>query len=103
MSRFSSTPTTRDDIEREIHNLMSALDDLKHKASRRPHHRLEDLRSRVESLWHDANWDEHYHDLSRRSREATRLAADCARKHPVSTLALAAGAVALIGFLVSRR
>lgn len=103
MSRFSKTPTTRDDIEHEIQNLMSALDELRHKASSGSHRRLDDLRSRAESLWHDGNWDEHCHELSRRSREATRMASDCARKHPLSTLALAAGAVALIGYLVSRR
>ncbi|WAD25258.1 DUF883 domain-containing protein [Pseudomonadaceae bacterium T75] len=96
MSRFSSTPTTRNDIEREIQNLMSALDELKHEATRGSRHRLDDLRSRAESLWHDA-------ELSRRGRQATRMATDCARKHPLSTLALAAGAVALIGYLATRR
>jgi len=103
MSRFSSTPTTRHDIEREIQNLMSALDELKHEATRGSRHRLDDLRSRAESLWHDANWDEHCQELSRRGRQATRMATDCARKHPLSTLALAAGAVALIGYLATRR
>ncbi|AFN76135.1 DUF883 family protein [Stutzerimonas nitrititolerans] len=103
MSRFSSTPTTRNDIEREIQNLMSALDELKHEATRGSRHRLDDLRSRAESLWHDANWDEHCQELSRRGRQATRMATDCARKHPLSTLALAAGAVALIGYLATRR
>jgi len=103
MSRFNSKTTTRDEIEREIHNLMSALDELKHEARRGSRHKLDELRSRAESLWHDGNWDEHCHDLSRRSREATRMASDCARKHPLSTLALAAGAVALIGYLATRR
>lgn len=103
MSRFSSNATSREDIEREIHNLMSALDELKHQASRGSRHRLDDLRSRAEALWQDANWDQHAHELSRRGREATRLATDCARKHPLSTLALAAGAVALIGYLATRR
>lgn len=102
MSRFSK-PTTRDEIEREIHNLMTALDELKHDATRGSRHRFDSLRSRAESLWHDADWDAHYRDLSKRSREAGRLAKDCVREHPVSTLALAAGAVALIGYLVTRR
>ncbi|MBA1263888.1 DUF883 family protein [Stutzerimonas sp. NM35] len=103
MSRFNGKTTTRDEIEREIHNLMSALDELKREARRGSRHKLDELRSRAESLWHDGNWDEHCHDLSRRSREATRMASDCARKHPLSTLALAAGAVALIGYLATRR
>ncbi|MCQ4286377.1 DUF883 domain-containing protein [Pseudomonas stutzeri] len=102
MSRFSK-PTTRDEIEREIHNLMTALDELKHDASRGSRHRFDSLRSRAESLWHDADLDAHYRDLSKRSREASRLAKDCVREHPLSTLALAAGAVALIGYLATRR
>jgi len=103
MSRFSRTPTTRDEIESEIQDLMAALDDLKREASRGSRHRFDALRSRAESLWHDADLDSHRRDLSRRSREAGRMAKDCAREHPLSTVALAAGAVALIGYLVSRR
>ena len=102
MSRFSKN-TTRDEIEHEIHSLMSALDELKREASRGSRHKLDDLRSRAESLWHDNHLDEHCQALSRRSREATRMASECARKHPLSTLALAAGAVALVGYLVTRR
>ncbi len=102
MSRYSK-PTTRDEIEREIHNLMTALDELKHDATRGSRHRFDSLRSRAESLWQDTDWDAHYRDLSKRGREASRLAKDCVREHPVSTLALAAGAVALIGYLVTRR
>jgi len=48
-------------------------------------------------------WDEHYADLSKRTREASRAARDCAKEHPLGTLALAAGAFALIGYLVTRR
>ena len=103
MSRFSHKPTTRDEIEREIHDLMAALDELKHDANRGARHRFDSLRARAESLWNDANWDEHCRDLSKRSRDAGRMAKDCAREHPLSTVALAAGAVALIGYLVTRR
>ena len=103
MSRFSRKPTTRDEIENEIHNLMTALDELKDDASRRSRHRFDSLRSRVESLWNDSDFDSHRRDLSRRGRDASRMAKDCAREHPLSTVALAAGAVALIGYLVTRR
>src|SRR5690606_39488463 len=34
MSRFSSTPTTRNDIERDIQTLINALDEPKHEATR---------------------------------------------------------------------
>ncbi|MBA1275687.1 DUF883 family protein [Stutzerimonas azotifigens] len=103
MSLFARKSTTREDIEHEIHSLMSALDELKHSANRDSRHRLASLRSRAESLWNDVHLDEHYADLSRKTREASRMAKDCAREHPLSTLALAAGACALIGYLVTRR
>lgn len=102
MSRFSST-TTREDVEREIQTLMNALDELRREATRGSHKRLDSLRNRVESLWHDGGWDEQCQQLGRRSREATRMVGDCARRHPVGTALLAAGAVALVGYLVSRR
>lgn len=103
MSRFSRKPTTRDEIESEIQDLMAALDDLKRDAGRESRHRFDSLRARAETLWHDADLDSHRRDLSRRGREASLRAKDCAREHPLSTVALAAGAVALIGYLVSRR
>ncbi|KJH85224.1 MULTISPECIES: glycine zipper domain-containing protein [Pseudomonadaceae] len=103
MSRFSRKPTTRDEIESEIHDLMTALDELKHDAARGSRHRFDSLRARAESLWHDADWDAHCRDLSKRGRDAGRMAKECVREHPLSTVALAAGAVALIGYLVTRR
>jgi len=103
MSRFSHTPTTREDIQHEIDNLVRALDKLKHDAARESRHGLGSLRSRAEALWQDAHWDEHCAELSRRSHDAGRMAKECARQHPLATAALAAGAFALIGFLVTRR
>lgn len=103
MSRFSHKSTTREEIESEIHNLMNALDDLKRDASRDSRHRFDALRSRAESLWHDAHLDDQYRDLSRKTRDASRMAQDCAREHPLGTVALAAAAIALIGFLATRR
>lgn len=103
MSRFSHTPTTREEIQHEIDSLMRALDRLKHDTARESRHGLDSLRSRAEALWHDAHWDEHCADLSRRTQDAGRMARDCARQHPLATVALAAGACALIGYLVTRR
>lgn len=103
MSRFSHTPTTRAEVQHEIDTLMRALDELRHDATRGSRHGLQDLRSRAKALWHDAHWDEHCADLSRRTRDAGRMAKDCARAHPWTTVALAAGACALIGYLVTRR
>lgn len=103
MSRFSHTPTTREEIQHEIDSLMRALDRLKHDTARESRHGLDSLRSRAEALWHDAHWDEHCADLSRRTQDVGRMARDCARQHPLATVALAAGACALIGYLVTRR
>ncbi|MBE7374015.1 DUF883 family protein [Pseudomonas lopnurensis] len=103
MSRFSHKPTTREEVQHEIDNLMRALDELRHDAAQDSRQHLGALRSRAESLWHDQHWDKHYADLSQRTREASRLARDCAREHPWGTVALAAGACALIGYLITRR
>ncbi|MGE4405735.1 DUF883 family protein [Pseudomonas sp.] len=103
MSRFSHKPTTREEVQHEIDSLIRALDELRHDAARDSRHHLDNLRSRAESLWHDQHWDKHYAELSQRTREASRMARDCAREHPLCTVALAAGACALIGYLVTRR
>jgi ElaB/YqjD/DUF883 family membrane-anchored ribosome-binding protein len=103
MSRFSHKATTREEVQHEIDSLMRALDELKHDAAHDSRKRLSALRSRAESLWHDKDSDEHYADISRRTREASRAARECAKEHPLGTLALAAGAFAVIGYLITRR
>ncbi|WP_028241535.1 DUF883 family protein [Stutzerimonas azotifigens] len=103
MSRFTHKPTTREEVQSEIDHLMSALEDLRRDAARDSHHRLGLLKSRAESLWHDSHLDEHYADLSKKTVQAGRMASECVRQHPLTTVALAAGACALIGYLVTRR
>lgn len=103
MSRFTRRSTPREDIQAEIDHLMNALDDLKREAARGSRHRLDSLRDRIGSLWHDSHLDDRYADLSQQTVKAGRMAKDCAREHPWTTVALAAGACALIGYLVTRR
>ncbi|QLF93760.1 DUF883 domain-containing protein [Pseudomonas sp. ABC1] len=103
MSLLSRKPTTRDEIEREIQNLTSALEELGHDAAHESRKHLDGLRSRLQSLWQEHNLDEHCAELSRKTRQVGRATKDCAREHPVATVALVAGAVALVGYLASRR
>ncbi|WP_120997205.1 DUF883 domain-containing protein [Stutzerimonas urumqiensis] len=103
MSRFARKTTTREEIQAEIDSLMHALDDLKRDAMRGSRHRLDHLGDRVASLWNERHFDDHYADLSRHTVAAGRMAKDCVRRHPWSTVALAAGACALIGYLATRR
>lgn len=103
MSRFTRRSNPREDIQAEIERLMNALDDLKREASRDSRHRLQALGDRIGSLWHDSHIDDRYADLSRHTVKASRAAKECAREHPWTTVALAAGACALIGYLVTRR
>ncbi|MBB3103032.1 DUF883 family protein [Azomonas macrocytogenes] len=103
MSLFSNKSSDRHDIEREIHRLSAALDELKSNVSHDSRHGIDTLRRKAESLWHDANWDAQGARLAHSTREAGRLACSTAKHHPVTSLALAAGAVALVGYLLSRR
>lgn len=103
MSFFSHKSTARSDIEREIHRLSDALDSLKREAARESDHRFDALRRKMESLWDGSHLEQHGAHLRDSAVDAGRLARDCARDHPVTTLALAAGAVALIGYLATRR
>jgi ElaB/YqjD/DUF883 family membrane-anchored ribosome-binding protein len=44
-----------------------------------------------------------YEDLQSRAREGARAAEECVRKHPFESMAVAFGAGALIGVLLTRR
>ncbi len=90
-------------IEREIHRLSAALDDLKHNVSHESQEGLDMIRRKAESLWNDANWDARGAQMMQSTRQAGRYARETAREHPLASLALAAGAVALIGYFLSRR
>lgn len=102
MHLFSSKTDTRSEIEREIQRISQALDQLKRDAARESDHRVDAIRRKMESLWDDAHVEEHSAQLRDSTLEAGRLARECVRQHPLTTLALAAGAVALIGFLATR-
>ena len=104
MFRSNTTTQAQRHIEQEIRDLHRALDDLKHSASRDARKNYDLLKHNAERLWHDSR--DHlgagYEDLSRLTLSAGRQARDCAREHPVGTLAVGLGVCALIGWLLYR-
>ncbi len=104
MVRFGShTAQSREDVLEEIQRLQQALDDLRHDSLHGSRRGLDTLRRRAESLWHGHHLNERYDDLSKSTREASRLARECVREHPVSSAALALGACVVIGCLLMYR
>lgn len=103
---FRSRPAVHipDSIEREIQQLNRALDDLKHSASRDTRENYDVLKQRAEKLWGDSrdHLGASYEDLSRMTLNAGRQARDCAREHPLGTLAIGLGVCAVIGWLIYR-
>lgn len=98
MTRFSSPAAhSREDILDELQRLQRALDQLKHDSLRGSHHGLDALRQRAESLWHNRHLGERYDDLAESTREAGRLARECARSHPLASAGMLVGVCALIG------
>jgi ElaB/YqjD/DUF883 family membrane-anchored ribosome-binding protein len=102
-SASSYASATRDEIQREIDSLSRALEKLKESASSESSDRFDKLRYRVERLWNDANFEDHYADISRKTRNASRVACEGAREHPVSTAVIGLGVAALVGWLITRR
>lgn len=106
MGLFNShQPTTAEQIEREIHNLMAALDELKQGASKESRHTLDNLRARAEHLWEYSS--PRLERMALQTRRAGQLANQYAHEHPWSTavlgLGLIVGAATLVGLMLSRR
>lgn len=103
MSFLSHKSTARSDIEKEIHRLSAALEGLKKDAAKESEHRFDNIRKKLEALFEDAHLDERGAQVAESTREASHMARECVRSHPMTSVAIAAGAVALIGFLLTRR
>lgn len=97
--------TSRADIEDEIHTLTRALEQLRKRAGHDSHEGLSRLCDRAGRLLHDSleGWEDTYGELSRSSRELSRAASQRVRERPLTSVAIALGVVALIGWLASRR
>lgn len=100
MARFGShAAQSREDVLEEIQRLQQALDDLRHDSLHGTRKGFDTLRRRAESMWHDHHLNERYGDLSKNTREVSRLARECVREHPVSSAALVLGVCVVIGCL----
>ena len=103
MSWFGNhSSSTQTDVEAELSRLRRALEELS-REHLRGQHGLTGLRSRAEALWQDRDW--HARDLLDSTRAAGRAAQDCARHHPMTSVALLLGIGAAVGcyFYCQRR
>ncbi|MFC3608042.1 DUF883 family protein [Stutzerimonas tarimensis] len=103
MSFLSHKSTARSEMEKEIRRLSAALESLKKDAAKESEHRFDSLRHKLESLFEDAHLDERGARVAETTREASEAARECVRSHPMTSVVVAAGAFALIGFLLTRR
>jgi ElaB/YqjD/DUF883 family membrane-anchored ribosome-binding protein len=99
------TPVTREEVQAEIDNLVTALRDLKNDTGHTAGKRFDGLKSRAEQIWEDSRslLDEHYPQLRKKGSKLSRDGVECVREHPLATLAIGVGAAALIGWWLSRR
>ena len=105
MSLFNRKTATREELENEVSRLMKLLelDEGKKRVEKEVEHTLTSWRDQARSFIHDHDWDDQYERLSRQARHARARARECVSEHPVTTIALAAGAIAVVGLLLSRR
>lgn len=103
MSLFNRKTATREELEDEVNRLMELLDENKQRVGKDVEHKLSNWRDQANSFVRDHDWDDQYERFSRQARDAHARARECVSDHPVATVALAAGAIALVGLLLSRR
>lgn len=106
MSLFKTHRTSQAEarLEKEIHDLMHALEHLKASASHDTQRSYEQLRERAEDLLQQScqRGSETCHSLSRHCQQVGQCACNCVRAHPWASLAAGVGAAALLGLLVAR-
>ncbi|GAB3464962.1 ElaB/YgaM/YqjD family protein [Azotobacter salinestris] len=106
MSLFKTPRTSlaEERLEKEIHDLMHALEHLRSSASRDTRSNYERLRERAEDLLQQSR--HHYHDtrhsLTHQCHQVGQCTRDCVRAHPWASLAVGVGAAALFGLLFAR-
>lgn len=105
MFRSNQVRSAEDRIQAEIREINQALDELRRNATRDTRERYDVLKNRAEQLWEGSREQlaDGYEELRRHGLEVGRQARECARAHPVASIALGVGACALIGWLLTRR
>ncbi|WP_349617319.1 DUF883 family protein [Azotobacter salinestris] len=106
MSLFKTPRTSlaEERLEKEIHDLMHALEHLRSSASRDTRSNYERLRARAEDLLQQSHRQCHdsRHSLTRHCQQMSQCACDSVRAHPWASLAVGIGAAALFGLLFAR-
>ncbi len=100
LSRLNKS-SSRHGLEQEIRQLSHALASLQERLAEESRHELDQVHHQARTLWREA--DDCGRQLASSGREAGRLACQTLRQHPITTLAVTAGAMAVLGYLASRR
>lgn len=104
---FGSNPlrAQKKSLEQQIHELSSALAELKSRAAQESESGYAQLKDQA-GHWLEqshAQMHEAYDELASQGRRLGRQAKQCAQDHPVGTAALGVAACAVIGWLLLRR
>ena len=94
---------SREDLLRNIDELRGALEKIKQGAAEESMDQLGGLRQRLEQVWDNMDLGERYSQLADRTKQAGRVVYDEAREHPMASVFVGLGLVALVGWLVTRR
>ncbi len=98
MSFLAHKSATRKEAEKQAHRFGGSVQDLSRTAARESEHYLHNLQKKVGSLMNDSHFDERRNQLARTGREASASIG----RHPVATVLLAAGALAVVGYFLTR-
>ncbi|HDZ55607.1 MAG TPA: DUF883 family protein [Pseudomonas xinjiangensis] len=102
MSLFANK-TTALKVDHDSHRLGAALRSLKKDAANETARQSHNLRNTMGSMLHSAHLDGRGAQVAASTRRAGRMVSQSTRTHPVVTLALAVGVIALAGYLLTRR
>jgi ElaB/YqjD/DUF883 family membrane-anchored ribosome-binding protein len=105
MTMANSVKATQASLEQEIRDLSAALDQLKQRAVQDTQRNYGHFRANASRAWEGSQeqLSDAYEEISQRALQLSREAKDCAKAHPLGSIALGVGACALIGWLLCRR
>lgn len=98
MSLLKQAMSARNEVEKDARQLSATVHNLTRKAARESEHGLASLQKKVGHLAQDAHLDQRRKQLTDSSREASRFIGN----HRMGTVLLAAGAIALVAYLIKR-
>jgi ElaB/YqjD/DUF883 family membrane-anchored ribosome-binding protein len=98
MSLLSKAMTARTEVEKDARHLSATVHNLTRKAARESEQGLGTLQKKMGQLAKDANIDQRRKQVANGSREAGRFIGN----HRMGTVLVAAGAIALVAYLLTR-